>query len=643
MNNWFLKRKNKGGLFLVLLFLAGPVRAGEGEYAVGKIPLPLLKNANAVVRTDRTDFTIHSRKKATLYRRYAITILNEKADDLAELEEYYDRFRRIASVQGYLYDAAGQPLKKMKLKDMEDLSAVSSGSLMEDNRLKRFQFYHRVYPYTVEFELETEYSSSLFYPAWAPAPRSLVSVQESVVRILAPDAESFRYKAFQYAGAPERSREGGDSVFTWRVHHLPAVVREPYGPLWHEMTTYVLFGPRAFEMDGYTGDMSTWKDFGLFIQSLRRDRVELTPAVKETVHRLTDTVTNTYRKIEILYRYLQQTTRYISIQLGVGGWQPFPASYVAEKGYGDCKALVNYMYSLLREAGIRSCYAPVRAGDNARYITEDFPSQQFNHVILCVPLSRDTVWLECTSATLPCGYLSSFTAGRYALLVDEDGGVLVRTPAYGLSENVRQRHTDARVDEQGTLTLRAYTRYGGVLQDELHGALHGLSRDKQKERLQQSLDFATYDIVSFRYEEEPSRHPRLQEELEVKAQHYASLSGRRLFIQPNLMSRSSRRLGMDSARKYKVVLSAEYAESDTVALAVPPGYTAESLPPPQDIRTPFGTYSARVTFSGESLLYIRQLEQRAGEFAPSAYPELVKFYEAVYKADRARVVLVKAP
>jgi hypothetical protein len=338
---------------------------------------------------------------------------------------------------------------------------------------------------------------------------------------------------------------------------------------------------------------------------------------------------------------MQQNTRYVSIQLGIGGWQPFDAKYVASKKYGDCKALSNYMYSLLKEIGIKSYYTLIRAGRNRGYIIPDFPAQQFNHVILCVPLQKDTVWLECTSQTLPAGYLSGFTSNRYALLIDETGGKLVRTPEYRLNDNTQLRKINAAINNEGHLTADIYTCYKAIQQDDLEGIINGLSRDKILEYLKKEIDLPTYDVSKFDYKQEKAAIPCINENLSLTASNYAQVSGRRLFINPDIMNRSDNKLKADEERKYEIELKNEYRDIDSAEIKIPPGYQPESLPQEMKIESKFGRYASSTKVLPDKIIYYRLREQYSGRFPAKDYAELVKFYEQIYKADRNKVVLIK--
>ena len=57
-------------------------------------------------------------------------------------------------------------LKKVKMKDMEDRSSVEG--LMDDDRMKRYAFYYRSFPYTVEFECTVKRDHSFGLPGWYP-------------------------------------------------------------------------------------------------------------------------------------------------------------------------------------------------------------------------------------------------------------------------------------------------------------------------------------------------------------------------------------------------------------------------------------------------------------------------------------------
>ncbi|MGC4039206.1 MAG: DUF3857 domain-containing protein [Chitinophagaceae bacterium] len=615
--------------------------AGDGDYAVSKIPASLLKNADVVLRMEDIRFEINSVKNAVEKNHYVITVLNENGDKWADFSEYYDKLRQVSSVEGYLYDAMGKQIKKMKYKDLQDFSGVGDNNLIDDNRVKHHNFYYKVYPYTIEYDVEISYNNTLFFPMWSPQGGEKMSVEKSQMSVICPTDYQFRYKAYKYASEPVKSSEKNKTITTWSTKEMPALLKEPYEPAWHELTTVVIYGPTDFQVDDYKGNMATWQDFGKFVYALKQNRDVLPAGVKQKVHELTDGITDTKKKIQLLYEYMQKNTRYISVQLGIGGWQPFDANYVGTKGYGDCKALSNYMYSLLKEAGIQSFYTVIRAGSNAQYITEDFPSQQFNHVILFAPVKNDTVWLECTSQTLPAGYLSDFTSDRYGLLIDENGGKLVHTPKYGIKENLQLRHINAKLDDEGTLTVKADSKYEAEQQDEIQEVINALSKDKVKEYLHEHFDFATYDINSFNYKENKATLPSVNENLDISVSNYATITGKRLFIVPNVMTRSHRRLKDDDDRKYDVVLKFEYTDIDSVEIELPEGYELESKPQDASISNKFGKYSSSVKINGNKIYYYRSMEQFSGRFPSTDYKDLVSFYESVYKADRNKIVLVK--
>ncbi|MEO8771882.1 MAG: DUF3857 domain-containing protein [Ferruginibacter sp.] len=624
-------------IFHSLLFAAN----GDGEYAVSKIAPALLKNANAVLRLEEIKFEIISTKETVLRQHVVITVLNEKGEDWAGFEEQYNKERDIAFIEGILYDANGKQLKKIKKKDTEDLSGVEEGTLMNDSRIRKHDFYYRTYPYTVEYISEIDDKSTLFFPTWIPQGGEGMSVELSTAIITSPIDYKVRYKAFNYKDEPLATQEKNDKILTWVAKDMPAIWHEPFSPQIQEITTMVIFGPTDFQMDNYKGNMVNWQEFGKFVYSLKQGRDQLPDQEKQTIHSIADGISDPKEKIAALYQYMQKNTRYISIQLGIGGWQPFEAKDVASKGYGDCKALSNYMYSILKEEGILSYYTLIRAGNNAKYIVADFPSQQFNHAILCVPLQNDTMWLECTSQTLQAGYLSGFTADRPALLIDENGGKLVHTPKYDRNVNKLSRNVKAVLDEEGTLTINADSHYSALLQDNIHGMINGLSKDKVKQYLHYMFDFGTYDVNQFSYTQEKNTVPTIDEALNISVSNYATITGKRLFIMPNVMGRNSRKLTPDSTRKYEVQLDLEYRDIDSVQIELPKGYSPESIPEAITMSSKFGTYSSSVKLVENKLYYYRSVENFSGRFPPSAYAELVKYYADIYKADNNKVVLVK--
>jgi Domain of Unknown Function with PDB structure (DUF3857)/Transglutaminase-like superfamily len=627
-------------ILFIFLFIIPPGVFAQ-SYNVLLIPDSLKKNADVVVRSDEMTMEIKSPSKAVIKQKRAYTILNENGAKYADYVSHYDKFTSINYIDGFLYDAFGKEIKHVKKKDMQDLSGTGEESLMDDTRYKVFDFYCRTYPYTVVFEEEDDIDGLLHFDGMMPLYKAYMSVEFSKYVIVSPKDYAVRYREANCNINPVITQDGNRSTYTWQMRNLISVMPETNAPDLNEIVPNISFAPSEFEVEGYKGNMSTWEGFGKFIYGLLKDRDILPDDIKTKVHQLTDQLKDERQKIFVLYDFLQKNTRYISIQLGIGGWQPFDAKYVASKKYGDCKALSNYMVALLKEAGIKARYVVIRSDDNAKPIVEDFPSLQGNHVISCVPMAKDTLWLECTSQTESPGYMGSFTGDRKAILIDENGAHIVNTPRYTASDNIKSRVVAATIDAEGNLDAQSNTRFTGIQQEIPHALIYEVSKEWRDKYLNSVINIPTYQVDKSHYEEEKGELPVVKEYLHVTSTGYASVTGKRLFIAPNLFDKTNTRYPSDSVRRYDIVYNKAYRYIDSITIKIPEGYAPEAIPQDIKLDSRFGKYAFSIKIEGDKIQYYRLEEKSRNRFPASDYAELVKFQDQVYKADHARIVLVK--
>lgn len=611
------------------------------KYPVSLIRPDLKENANVVVRDDETVFRINSRKSSSVHFHYAVTILNSNGKDYATKVIGYDRMSKIKDLKAAVYDGSGEVIKKLKTADIVDRSAFDGVSLFSDNRLKAFDLSQSHYPYTVEVEYDMEYDYLFIIDGSVVANDEKVSVENFKYQLVYPINLKPRYKSYNIDVAPVRaSTETGSESLTWTLKNVPPLKIEPMSQT-SKYIQRIEAAPSSFEIGGYSGNMSNWEDIGQWLRKLNEGRDVLPEETKRKVHELVAGLTTNEEKAKVLYEHLQSKTRYVSIQLGIGGWQPFEATTVEKTGYGDCKALSNYMVAMLKEAGVPAFYTMIMAGQNAPGFDPDFPTSRANHIIVAVPNAKDTLWLECTSQTNPFGYIGTFTGNRYALMVTEEGGKLRKTTHYPTNKNLQTTVADVTLDLAGNAKAKVVTNYSG-LQYENNGLSFVLnySAEEQKKWIQKNTPIPSFDVGQFSLVDKKGKVPTAVVKMDLTLNKYASVSNKRIFVTPNLMNRSTFIPEKVENRKTPFVLKTGYIDVDTIKFAIPENIYPEHLPSNSKFTSRFGTYESGFKLEAGSLIYYRTLKRNDGEFPAESYQELIDFYKNINKADNAKLVFV---
>ena len=612
------------------------------DYAAGTIPDQLMANANAVVRLDELQVNVESQRFMEVNATRVVTVLNENGRRFVEAYLSYDKETKIKSLEAYAYDSWGREIEHYKEKDFADQSAIGNGTIYSDNRVKYLPYSSTSFPYTIVFHTRYTTSDTGFMPNWYFLDGFGVSTQKSKITYNIPEAIPYRVQENNLeAFGVEKEVSPGKISFSGA--NIPAIKRESYSPRFKGLVPNIYISLNKFHLKGVDGEARDWKEFGAWIfHSLLANQDVLSEQTKTTVMNLIAGIDDPREKVRKIYEYVQNNTRYISVQLGIGGWQPISAQEVDRVKYGDCKGLTNYTMALLKIAGIQSYYTVVYADSKMYSLSPDFASIQGNHVFLNVPLEGgEELWLECTSQRAPMDYLGTFTDNRYVLKVTPDGGELVKSRKYLDTENTQITEGIIVIDPMGSVSSEMTIVSSGIQYDQKYELSFQDESDLEehyKEYWDYVNDIKIKDVVLSNDKKKIS----IAEHVKVKAASYISVAGNNWIFAPNMFNRFQRVPKRLKNRERDIVVKRGFLDEDDFTIELPTGVKAESLLPTVHMDNEFGEYKLEMTqISDSSIRYKRRLMIRSGIFPKEKYEAFRDFHKKVAMHDNSKLLLIK--
>ncbi|MGZ3764148.1 MAG: DUF3857 domain-containing transglutaminase family protein [Mucilaginibacter sp.] len=610
-------------------------------YSAKGIPDSLKEDANSIIRYSSDEVRIKGPGKAVIKHHSLVTILNEKGDKEAIIVYSYNKkFDSYSFIDIHVYDENGKMIKKYHKSDMYDGAASDDATLVSDDRFLGLKHTVAKYPETIEVSYEENISSYITLSAWYIQERVEQSVQEEHYQIIADPSVGFRYKGKNTNIMPVKGSDGVADTYTWQVKNVKAIKKEEEAMGWRVLPR-VVFGTNTFDCFGYPGEISSWQNFGKWIQGLNNDMCTLSAPRIAEVRKMTDTIKTDKAKARFLYKYMQQSMRYVGIQLGIGGYKPFPATFVDDKKYGDCKALSNYMRALLKAVDIPAYYALVRAGDNEEPADFTFPYNNFNHAILCIPFKNDTTWLECTSSTQPFGVLGSFTENRNALLITEDGGKLVNTPKSTPQENLFDSEVHILLQPDGSAKAQIKILSTGGYRDMFVG-LSSEKTDDQKEFLIRYLNIK--QPTAFDFKDSPDKNDVKQLNINLEYDKFCDvLAGSKQFYRPRVFDLWGLTVPITEKRTTDYYLPHPMLKSCVTTLDLPEGYEVEALPAGASLKFTYGNYEINYVYNKDKNQVISTAKFVLNtQVIPAAkYTEMQQYMDGIAKAQNKKLVIRK--
>ena len=640
--------------------LTGLPRAVAGDapawmHAQVNAPLPAHdEKTDAVLLYSETDVTVISADKIKTTVREAYKILRPNGRVHGTIPVYFNPTRKIKSLHGWCIPAQGKDYE-VKDKDAVDHSMSGGGELVDDVKVRVLTIPAPDPGNIVGYEYEVEERPFFLQDLWHFQDRD--PVRESHYALQLP--AGWEFKATWLNHPEVKATDAGNNLWQWTVSDVKEIRSEPAMPPFRGIAGQMIvtyFPPGGKAANGF----ADWNDLGNWVNQLMVGRMDASPEVKQQVATLTAGKSTQLEKMQAIAQFVQHDIRYVAIELGIGGWQPHPASEVFSHRYGDCKDKATLTRSMLHEMGIESFQVAINSSRGV--VTRGTPANNFgfNHAILAVRLPENLndpalvatiqhpklgrlLYFDPTDDITPFGQIRGALQDNYALLVTTDGGELIPLPQQPSAMNSVQRTAKLTLDSAGMLRGDVKeVRLGGRARSE-RSALMKVTKDSDRVKpietlLSNSLSgfrITHATVTNLQHTDQPFGF-----DYTFESDNYAKNAGGLLLVRPRVLGNKAFNFFENKeARKFPFEFDGPARDTDSFEIAIPAGYEVDDMPPAVDADYSFASYHSKTEVSGGVIRYTRTYELKELSVPVDRADELRRFDRTITGDERNTVVL----
>ncbi|HEX3533197.1 MAG TPA: DUF3857 domain-containing transglutaminase family protein [Gemmatimonadaceae bacterium] len=517
----------------------------------------------------------------------------------------------------------GDPVYSDRKVRRVSLTGVEPGSIVD-------------YSYTTE-ELKP-YLPGDFYASWAV--NTPTRTMRSNYQIDVPESFNLRIREQNPRFPRTVVTRNGRKVYSWTAGNLD---RE-------KIEAFAADSGGVFQSVEIGGAI-TWSDIAKWYADNARSRYTVTPNVAAKIAQVVAGSKTRDDSVRAIHRWVAQDIRYVSIALGMGGYQPRAPETVVETGFGDCKDKTTLFVAALGKIGVTALPVILSSDGNPK---RDLPTiSQFDHAIAAVQKADGYQFVDLTASLVPYGQLPASEQGGFALVVHPDGRAEeVILPIDPASANREDLKISGRLGEDGMFNGRYDATAQGstseLLRTLFENPLDSTQRaDFPKELARKFFDSADADSLAIFNGKDLSITPRLSFRIR-NAKAAVDAGGTRILTIPvgsmSAMATMGAALAKEPTRRFPIDASkiiGPRVSATTVSIILPKGWKAK-LPPNVSASSSFGSYVSEYSQVGDELRISRTISGTRGIFPPDRINDLITWLQAIGKDDSKFIVLEKS-